>query len=312
MSATNVYSLGAFVVSGTSAFTLKGVEQRQHDPGLTIDEIMAGGQPYPSYVTNMQISPVKTLTVSDLSTLLANVSPIAGLGLPSSTDYTTLDTYYTALQDGGVRKGASSHMKVRANKALIVINSISANQGQHATAEVSVHTTYDGTNAPLVFTTGVSLPSTPAVSELFTMGPAVINGTTLSDVTSWKIDFNPTVKTVSSDSGQYPTFAAIFSMSPMITITTNDVAALNTYTLAGTAVNTSGTYVYLKAMTNMGAQVADATTSHIKMALSNSQGLVNVGSYGGSNTDNSTGTIIIRPISGSSAILTTTTGVAIS
>lgn len=311
MSATNVWALGALVVGGSSTFTLKGVEQRQHDTGDDEIEVMAGGQPYPSFVTSMQAAPKKTMTVLDIATLLGNVSPIAGLALPTSTTYTTLDTYYTALSDGGLRKGASSHMKVRANKAMIVLNSITANQGQRATAEITVYTTFDGTNAPFVYTTGVSLPSTPAVDELFTMGPVTINGTLLTDVTSVKIDFNPQMKVIASDSDLYPSFCGIMTMSPKITVSTNDVAALNTYGLTGTAINTSGTNFYLKAMTNMGTQVANASTAHIKFALSNSQGKVYTGSFGGSNTDNSTGTIIIQPIAGSSTILSTTTGVAI-
>jgi hypothetical protein len=311
MSATNVYALGALVVSGSGTFTLKGVEQRQHEPGLDRIEVMAGGQPYPSYVTTAMISPVKKLTVSDISTLLANVNPISGMAFPQTTVLTTVDSFYTALSDGGVRKGATSHMRVRANKGLVVVDSITANQGQKVTAEVTIYTTYDGTNIPFVFTTAVSLPSTPAVSELFTMGPVTINGTLITDVTSVKVDLNPQMKIVASDGDLYPTFAAIMTMSPKITISTNDVAALNTYTLAGTAVNSSGTNVYFRALTNMGTQVASATTSHVKLALSNAQGQVYVGPAGGSNTDHATGSIVIQPIAGSSTILTTTTGVAI-
>ena len=311
MSTTDIYTLGAVVVGGSSAFNIDGVETANAETGLTRVSLEAGGQPYPSFVATVESKPMIPLTVSDIKTLLDNVSITAGFAFPQTTVYTTVDMWFTKLAQGGVRAGSSAHLRVRMNEGMAVINTISASQGAHATADVTIYPTYDGTNVPFAYTASQSLPHTPSVDELFTLGPVKINGTTLTNVTSWRIEFNPSVIVPMSDGDLYPTYVGIMTMRPRITITTTDVAVLNTYTLTGTAQTSSETSVWLRKLNKHGTQVADATEENIQFSLSSSQGQIYTTTAGGSNNESSTATIIIGPTVGTNPILTVDTTAAI-
>ncbi len=312
MSTDAVYTLGAVAVSGSSAFNLDGVESGNADTGLTRNALEGGGQPYPSWICTLESKPTIPLTVSDMKTLLDVVNPLSGFAFPQTTVYTTTDFFFTKLAASGTRAGSSAHVRARLAEGFFVLNSISVAQGGHATASVTIYPTYDGTNLPFAYATTASLPHTPTVDELFTLGPVKINGTTLSNVTGWTLELNPQVVVPLSDGDLYPTQISLMKVTPKFTVTTTDVAALSTYTLTGTAQTSSATEFFLRKLTKHGTRVADATEEHIMFALSSSQGQIYTTGAGGSNNDISICNIVIEPtVTSGSPLFTLDTTAAI-
>ncbi|WP_166820518.1 hypothetical protein [Thalassoroseus pseudoceratinae] len=314
MSIGNVYTIGSvYGLDGTggSNFELHGVDNLSIDPG--VQEILesAAGQPDPSYVATMSNEAMITFTASDIATALGNIDALAGLSVVSGATNEQLECYFTKMASNGTRSDGTSHLKVTLNKALVVPRTLTARQGEKATLDVEVHGIYDGSNNPFVYTDTVSLPDTPSLDEMFTVGKATINGTDLDGITGLTVDFGLTVQKEMSDGDVWPTFAAITTRQPRIELTTREAVSLSTFGLAGTAQTSSATAVYLRKIAEQGTRVADNTAEHIKISLSSSQGMISVGQTGGSNNAPSDCTVVIRPVAGSSAIMTVSTASAI-
>lgn len=304
-----IHTAGPIVVSGTGAFNLDGIESFSVDPGLQEVLLTAGGYVDPSYVATMANAPMFTATVSDLATLLGTAA-LSGMQIPQSTTITTTDVYFTKVAEGGTRAGATSHLKVTINEGLMLCQSISWSQGQHATAQVEIHTTYDGTNAPLVYTASQSLPHTPVIGEAFTGGKITINGTVLNGVTSCTINFGYQVIKESSGGELYPTFVAIGQRNPRIEITTKEVPSLSTFGLNGTAQTASDSVIYLTKIDENGTRVADGTAEHISFTIDD--GEIWCGAFGGGNNDSHEGRVIIQPTyDGTNAIMVISAATAI-
>ena len=314
MSIGNVHTTGAIYGLDDLAavnFALHGVDNMSIDPA--VQEILehAAGAVDPSYVATMANEAMITATVSDIATALSNIDALGGLSVVSGATNEQLVCFFTKMASNGTRASGSNHFKVTANKALVIPKTLKATQGEKATLDIEVHALYDGSNAPLVYNDSVALVDAPSLDELFTVGKATINGTDLDGITGITIDFGLTVQKEMSDGDYWPTFAAITTRQPRIELTTREAVSLSTFGLAGTAQTSSATAVYLRKISEQGTRVADATAEHIKLSLSSAQGMITVGQTGGSNNAPSDCTVVIRPVAGSSAIMTVSTGSAI-
>ena len=106
----------------------------------------------------------------------------------------------------------------------------------------------DGT-IPVAVATTASLPAITAISgEKFRLGPVIIEGTTLTGITSVSVDFGLTVDPEVSDGDIYAKTAVITRQMPKIEIRTLDQASIATLTAGGKAVTNgvSGTKIYLR------------------------------------------------------------------
>lgn len=281
MGVATVHTLGAIVVSGSGAFNLDGVTQVNVSPEVAHLIQNGGGVVDPSFVAVGTVTPMISVTISDIATALANMG-INGLCFPNSTVITTVDLYFTKLALCSPRASGSSHFRIRMNKGLIVPKTIESQYGQVATLTLEIHPIYDGTNAPLGFTDSVALPHTPSIDELFTLGPSKINGTEVDGVQGRTINFGLTVGKVGASSDIYPTFVAIERREPTIDVRTLTVPSLSTYGLTGTTQSSSDSLFYLTKMAEGGGgRVANGTSEHISVSVD--EGLIKLGSASASN-----------------------------
>lgn len=301
----NQYTLGTLVFGGTGTFTLNGVTDRRVNPGIKEHITAAAGQPGPSHVTIMNQEPSYSATVTDVAKCLTNLGilPVevnsGGSGLTSAT------AYFTRVQDLGVRGGNSTAAKIASTRGLIVPRTLTCRQNSVATLSLDFWpTSADGTTNPIAITTGLTLPETPAITEIYTLGPVDVNGTTVPNVVGWSLDFGLDCRVKYEAGYAYPTFVAAWTQEPSLRIQTEDGISLSTYGVSGTAQGATASHLYLAKTTLAGLRVADATTEHVKITVNASQGLVYVGDIGGSNNGETTSEAIFRPIVGSSAILT--------
>jgi hypothetical protein len=310
MSITTQHTGGPIVLNG-AAVTLAGVEQVSIDPGCKDLAQYAAGQPDPSFVGTMENQPMVTATITDLAIALANGITPDGLAISSTSTVTSIDVFSTQMAPGGMRLGSGSHFKTTISKGICIPKSIKCTQGQRATMDLEIHGLYDGTNQPFIYTDSVSI-TPPEITELFTIGKVMINGTELSGVTSISVDFGIQLEIQSATGQPYPTFVGIKTRAPRIDVTTKTLPSLNTFGIAGTGQGVSSTCVYFQKMANNGTRVAAATAEHIKISLPASQGLIYCKAFGGSNNASHEGIVSIVPNTGTNPILTISSASAIS
>lgn len=304
-----IHTAGPIVITGSGAYNLDGIETFSVDPALEEVLLTAGGQVDPTYVATMSNTPMLTATVSDIKTLIDGAG-ISGMQIPQTTVITGVDTYFTKIAQGGTRAGSSAHLKISINEGLLLMDSISVTQGAHATAEVSVHPTYDGTNDPLVYTASQSLSHTASIGEAYTVGKVMINGTELDGVTGITIDFGYEIIKEFSGGDVFPTFVAIGARNPRIEIATKEVLSLSTFSLDGLAQTSTDSIVYLTKVDENGTRVANATTEHISFTIDD--GEIWCGAMGGGNNDSHEGMVTIQPTDdGTNAIFVISTATAI-
>lgn len=310
MSVDAVHYGGPLVVTaGVSSFNLDGVESYNFSPALQEAILAAGGQVDQTYVATMHAGPMLSLTVNDIATALAMIG-ISGMPISATSTATAAAFFFTQGDFGGTRKTSTNHRKVTFNEGIVVPKSISWSQKQHATMQLEMYGTYDGTNAPAVYASGVALPHTPSVDELFVGGLVKINGTSLTGVQSVSIDFGLSVERLSGDGDVYDTFVVISDRKPRISITTKDITALSTYTLTGTPLSGS-TKVFLQKMTEGGDRVSAATATHISFTINS--GEIIADPFSGSSRESGGGGITIVPTyDGTNAVLVVSTSTAIS
>lgn len=288
----NIHTLGALVVGGTSAFNLDGITERSVTPEVAHIIQWGGGQVRPSYIATMSTTPMISATFTDVATALAQIGQF-GMAFPQSTTITTVDAYFTKVAELGTRSSGAAHFRVRCNEGLIIPQSISWSQDNALTMTVEIHTSFDGTNAPFVYTDSVALPHTPSVDELFTGGKVSINGSEVNGVTG--VTYNFGIQLIKERSGGeiYPTFIGIASIEPTIEIKTKEVLGLNTFGLNGTAQTTTDTVIYFQKIDENGTRVAAGSASHISLTIDD--GMIFFGSATASNNASAEGTITIRP-----------------
>jgi hypothetical protein len=113
-----------------------------------------------------------------------------------------------------------------------------------------------------------------------------------------------------ADGEVWPTEVFIMSRRPSITITSYDVAQINTLGISGLAQSATDSHVYLRKMTENATRTADATAEHIQFSIDD--GRAHVTNIGASQDAPHVASITLTPTyDGSNAIFVINTAVAI-
>ncbi len=244
------------------------------DPGISLNLLRGEGKIAPQFGAVGQRKPSASFSTTALKRVLDWIGS-------KGKYYTGGATMYLAKKAlGGGFAGATSHVSLTAAKCLILPRTLRATQGEIATLDCEVYIiSSDGLAAALTYAASVSLPTIALTDQAWTLGPASINGSVLTGLSSMEITFGLTAKTIFADGQELPAFCCIESQVSQIRVTTYDVTALNSF-LAGSAVN-SASRVFLRAKANEGGNVIDATASHIKFEITTT-GIIHAGPASGS------------------------------
>jgi hypothetical protein len=311
MPVTSLHTLFGVNVDNASAaaFFISQINQWGFDAG--IQELIAAsdGDVDPTFAAVGQQAPRLSFTTSKIATVLAQIG-ISGLAIAADVDEFGVEAYLQKVTEGGTRAGASSHIKLTIKEGILIPRSISASQNQMAQMAIDALATYDGTNNPVVIATGQSLAGTTGISEAFTVGPVWVNGAQINAVQSINVNFGIQEVLSYADGEVWPTHVFIMSRRPSITITSFDVAQLNTLTLSGAAQGSTDSHVYLRKISENGTRVADNTAEHIQFSMDD--GRVSVTNIGASQDAPHVASLTLTPTyDGSNAIFAISTAIAI-
>jgi hypothetical protein len=160
-------------------------------------------------------------------------------------------------------------------QGLAIFTSSNARQGSPATAQITIYCeSTDGTTNPITFTDAQDLPSIPVLGQMYTLGQAEVNGTTIASTNSMDYSANWKVERKSSNGVLFSTMTYASEFKPRLTIGCYDTSLYGTYTGLGTALTSSTFAAYYQAIAPNATRVAAATAAHIKFAGSASQGMI--------------------------------------
>jgi hypothetical protein len=178
----------------------------------------ASGLPYPTAAFVTQHAPRANGTTHQVKALLTAISAKGG-------DIETLggiNLYFQQYKQGGLRETEALHRKVTIAKGVIVPRTLTVSYRQDATLSYEILIIGDGTNAPVLITDNVALPTVtvePPPSGIedrvrYSLGDIKVGGITLEGVRQVTIDFGLDAKTEGADSDVIDSFACIETWKP--------------------------------------------------------------------------------------------------
>jgi len=238
-----------------------GVKALRIETGSESRNEVGDGGVYPTQAPIHAQNPMIEFTTRAIDTALGSIGAVgAAIG---TVDF---DAYAQAHDEGGTRKGASSHRQYTVNEGLVVPRRLSCGHQDDAEITYEVLPTWNGTNDPIVITDGVSLPSGFADDERWTLGACTIESFACPWLERLELDFGVEVRREGAASAIWPQFASIVTIKPRLTLRGIDPTWLKSTNIpfAGKAVTHANTAVYLRKRS--GASFASGSV-HLKFTF---------------------------------------------
>lgn len=277
------------------AATLKQVRRTTYNGQLEVLTGRLSGAVDPSAKFLKKAEPRATFETEDISGCLTAISVSAGLYISSGT----ITIPWNRRANGGTFAGGSNNAILSATKALAILSSISASQGDDG-AVASVELAFlssDGLTAPVSASVNQAL-SSQSSNAWFSMGPVYIDSSQLTQVKSVRVDPGVQMVTKMFDGAIYPTIAFIQARNPAIEVQFENFDALNAQTPLLAALTSCAAY-FRKRAAGAGAFVSDATSGHVKLSLGT--GVKVMQSAEGSGQENGTVTLRLEGLALSSS-----------
>jgi len=272
----------------------------------------ADGQVDPTYGAVGSQAPRMEFTTTALATVLAACG-IGGLKISSDVDDDGLEMWFQKYDEGGELAAGANHEKMTVKAGLLIPQRITlphSDANTPGSMDMLLIIYFDGTNDPVEFEASASLEGAPGVGEMFVAGPVIFNGVQYEGGQEIVIDFGIDPHVVCGDGLVFPTYAAIKSRRPTISVRTVDASQVRTTGLSGTAQGETDSIVYARKVARGGTRVPDVTAEHISFTLDD--GFWTCNNAGGDSGEIQTPNFEFSPISdGSNAIILINTAVAI-
>lgn len=257
--------------AGPTTLDIQQIERVGVRPSAQKEIIIPAGNIDPSAVILLMADPAVDFDTDDIATVLAAVSPTAGLALTGAA------FQLQKRADGGAFAAAGTGLSIAATKGFVYPKTLSVAQdgqgGAKLTCEMVAH--YDGTTSgspalptpALVFADTVTLVSTPAFNARYYLGPIYANAAQIPGVQDWQLDFGIEYKTKRLDGDLAPQIGSIFSRKPKFTFSVLKVNAQTTIASLFNNAIPGALAFYLRKGAPGGARVADATAEHAKLSM---------------------------------------------
>jgi hypothetical protein len=254
-------------------------------PQARINRVFSSGSVDPQAHILHQADPVLNVETYDLATLFAALTPTTCL--KAIGDITA--RYQQRDDGGGIFATGTSHItEVFAGGVMCCTGlSVSQDDEEGMAAQLSIGAiASDGLTYPITTTVNADFTSAPAVTfgSKFYMGPVYHNSAALPAMTQWGIDFGVRMQFDKTSGAVYPTLAYLTKREPVITFTGKKLsadAAANKLIRAQ-----SGAFAfYALRGSDGGARVSLASSVHLKVSVSSTNGVWNVQRMAARGTD---------------------------
>ena len=250
------------------AVAVKQIKSSGLDPSLAKFVGRASGAIAPSIISVQSLDPKVTFDMMDVG------GAIAGIGDYLAVAAGTITIPYNRMANGATFAGASANFQINATAGLFTASQYSASQDGDASATIEgVLLSSDGLIAPCTTAVNNTLAS-QTFNGAWTLGPVLINGTALTQVTSVNVRTGISVISKRFDGYPYPTWASIVKTDPTIEITTHNLDIASSYAIIGSAMTSCA--VYFRKRSDGATLVAGAGSVHPKFSFA--AGLVEIGS----------------------------------
>ena len=245
----------------------------------------ASGAVVPSFRAAQGVRPEFTFSTPQIGTVLTACG-LPGVGY--AANYADLYFRKSSNLGGRVSIVTAEHQRLRAMRFFLYWTRISAGQDGEARIECRLVPTYDGTNAPLVPAGTVAIPFYVLASEFYTLGPVVLNGVEVADLSEWSLDLGARMRERASSGQDFLSFCGVESHDPVLTCTTGDAAWWVSPGLSGAQLTTAKFFLRRR-QPDQTRCYADGSAQHIAVsAVDNPCGLVTVERSGGAGPDPAT------------------------
>jgi len=290
----NAYTIYAVNLGGD---LISGCSDQAFDMGLVESIVKGDGSPYPTHIAPMEQRPSITFSTTELAALLTKI------GVLGWTIDSPVILYCQKLSDTG-RSAGSDHVVLTVNAGVVIPVQITASQGQGGEARMSARIvpTWDGTNIPIIPSTG-ALAGTPAVGSVYTVGPVKINGSWPGGVQSINVNFGITDQSMMADGEGWARNNFRIGMDPIIMIDTTEATSLYTLGMAGTAAASTTAVFFTRIKgSDQSMRYAANESQHVSIAA---QGRVSVRTIGQDPVSTSI-QITARKVSGTAVLVAST------
>lgn len=194
------------------------------------------------------------------------------LGLvPLFASVATVKIYRTKLVHGGLIAAGSVHGMFTLNRTIIVLRSITARQGQAASATFDILAAYDGSNNPVTFAADQAVPAFTGGVEAFTVGVArsdVLGAPAFPEnAETQSLDITPNISDEAiADSGSaFAEDIILRSMQPEVRMMTFDAGVVTDAVING--VDDANIDFFLRKLKDKSIPHADVDTEHLKISM---------------------------------------------
>jgi hypothetical protein len=262
-----IYTAGPlFLNDGATGTLIDQVQNLGFSPNLR--RVLAGGDGLPdhSFLASARQEPDISFATTDLAAILGLASGAfltAGQAISSALK---AEFYFRQMANTSDRTTGATHLQLLVNKGLLIPTGLSADDGGVASCACQLAAVWDATNDPVTKTLTGTIPGTPTVTVLYTVGKVVVNAITLDDEVQG-IAVDPGIRLIRVGGGGkiWPKFVAIQERQPTIRVRLSDAAALNSFGIKGVAL-TSGA-IYFRKFSEGSEVYADGELQHVKVAL---------------------------------------------
>ena len=247
------------------ALTIKQCQSADFSPGNRVEaaRASAGVAPSAHYLTLSE--PRARWSSQDIETVLAAVDELAGLTVANGT----ITIPWRVRSSGASFVSGSTNISLGGSTCYgtLIPVTLTVNQDQMATVDLELmFRSSDGFTAPLAYTASVSL-SDPSFTDTFRLGPTALDGTDITSVVGYTVNFGIGSELQRTDGAVYPNDIYLPTSDPYVDVRFRDQALLNTHG----PIFSSGTSAVFSLIKNAPGGTITALTSeeHITITLDN-------------------------------------------
>ncbi len=274
------------------ATTIHQIRNLTHNTNSTLTPAFATGNIQPSTYFQGLTPHSASVTSTDLSTVLGlNTASFLSIGLSSCSGATPVTVPFRQRENCGTYDTASVHDAIVADRCMITPDSLSGTQGESAQIQFTIrYLSTDSTVSPVIYTGNNALVDATFVSEYMFTGCS-INGVAVPEIVSCNVNPGLTIQTKQAGGGVFDTQAYVLSVQPVVEIVTEDAdSVLSVINSTGL-----GTGLQLNFQQRAPNAVLTPATTAAHITVTSVAGLRQMSTWGGSDRDNSQGTIQIYP-----------------